>query len=1112
MATISTTIKINDAFSNPLDKLSAGLSKSQSGFQRLKSALSGAGFGGAQKQSDGLFKSMTGGVVVGNLISKGMGLASQGIHSMIGELNEASISWQTFEGNMRQIGKSPAEIASAKKDMQKFAQQTIYSASDMSTTYSQLAAVGVKNTGKLVKGFGGLAASAANPAQAMKTISEQATQMAAKPKVQWMDFKLMLEQAPAGMSAVAKSMGMSLTQLIQKIQDGKVKTQDFLDAVAKTGTNANFSKMATEYKTVDQAMDGLKETLANGLQPQFQKLSQIGIKAISSLTDQLANLNWDAFGDGLVNAVNYVKPALDALRNGVQDFFDGFKSTGVGDSLLDMFHSISDAVMDVSNTMSGGNKKGSFFTQLGKLSGGALSTVAQGISGIADAVGGLDPDTLLALARAFIILKGGLKGLILTEVVKGLAKLNEADPGTINALAKSLTALALAFVIFKAVYQGVKAFGKIKDVISGIGSIKAPKMSAPDVPKSGGILQSAGAFLKLGAALLMVGGAVALVAVGFKLLADSATQLASGGGTAIAVFFGMIAAIAALAIVVRLLGTGMLGASIGFLVFAAALLVIAAAIWVASAGLAMLSSALPNIATYGFTAAGAIAVLAVAIALFGVLAIVGAIGIVLLGVALIVAAAGMMIAAVGAMVLAVGLALLGVMAIVAGAGLLILGVGLALVAITIMVAAVGVMLFGVSLVLVAAMSMLAAVGVILLGVGLVLVGAMAMLAAVGLLLLGVGLALVAAVAMIAGVGLLLVGVGLMMVGVGAAIAAPGIKSISDSLSKLADSLSGGISRILDSIANVISSIGDAAYNAGMGISLMADGLQTMSSIGIGRLATLLASLAVGLGKIASLGGNLSSAGSGMAQLASSTMMAVVALQMLKSLGNITINPPKVNMSGVSTAVMAGMLAAAAAATAGGAQLVAAVRSAVMRAVATARSAAGAMHSAGVMIGAGLAAGIRSQIGAVAAAADALVAQADRAARAKARIHSPSRLFAEVGDYIGQGMAIGMNGTMGLINQASQAMIDAAYPGKVNDVGLGNVGGYGIGSDYIGSNSITPSSLTTNNGGNTTNNSREVHIGQGAITINSTGNAEYDADRMLEALEQKIIEQQDKSLG
>lgn len=62
----------------------------------------------------------------------------------------------------------------------------------------------------------------------MKTLSEQATQMAAKPKVQWEDFKLMVQQTPAGMAAVAKTMGMSLTDLISKIQDGKIKNRRFL--------------------------------------------------------------------------------------------------------------------------------------------------------------------------------------------------------------------------------------------------------------------------------------------------------------------------------------------------------------------------------------------------------------------------------------------------------------------------------------------------------------------------------------------------------------------------------------------------------------------------------------------------------------------------------------------------------------------------------------------------------------------------------------------------------------------------------------------------------------------------------------------------------------------
>ncbi|MEB3365040.1 tape measure protein [Lactobacillus sp. R2/2] len=183
----------------------------------------------------------------------------------------------------------------------------------MASTYSQLAAVGTKNTTQLVKGFGGLAAAATDPKQAMKTLSQQATQMAAKPTVQWQDFKLMLEQTPAGMAAVAKSMGMSTRQLVKQVQDGTIKTNQFLNAIAKTGTNANFSKMATQYKTVGQALDGLKETLANKVQPQFKKLSDIIIKEISKFTDKLGKVNFKKFADKLIDDINRVKKELVVL-------------------------------------------------------------------------------------------------------------------------------------------------------------------------------------------------------------------------------------------------------------------------------------------------------------------------------------------------------------------------------------------------------------------------------------------------------------------------------------------------------------------------------------------------------------------------------------------------------------------------------------------------------------------------------------------------------------------------------------------------------------------------------------------------------------------------------
>ena len=1109
MAEISATIKINDAFSAPLSKLAAGLSKGQSGFSKLKSALSGDVFQGASKSSNSMFKSMTGGVVVGNLISKGMGLAASGVRSMVGELNEASTSWQTFEGNMHQLGKSPAEINRAKSEMQKFAQQTIYSASDMSSTYAQLAAVGVKNTGKLVKGFGGLAAASDNPQQAMKTLSEQATQMAAKPKVQWQDFKLMLEQTPAGISAVAKTMGKSTTELIKNIQDGKVKTQDFLNAVAKTGTNANFSKMATQYKTVGQAMDGLKETLANKLQPQFDKVSQVGIKAVSGITDKLANLNWDALGNGILSAISKVQPILANLGNGFKQMFEGFNSSGAGKSIADMFGSIADAGKKLTSTLSSGKGGNSFFKQLGSLGGGALSSVAQAISGVANAVGKMDPSSLMALARAFIVLKGGLKGIAIMAIVKGLQQLNGLSPGTIENIASALTKLAYAFVILKAVGKGMQMLKGIHDAFSSLSGLKTPKMATPEVPQAGGIAQSAGAYLKLGAALLMVGGAVVLAAAGFKLLADAATQLASGGGAAIATFFGMVAAIAALAVVVSLLGPAMIGGSVGFLMFAAALLIIGAAIFVASAGFKLLADAATQLASGGgaaiatfFGMVAAIAALAAVVSLLGPAMIGGSVGFLMFAAALLIIGAAIFVASAGITMLATQLPIISQYGLSAAGGLLALAGAVAVFGVGALVAAVGVILLGAGLIVLAAGLMIAAVGALLFGVALTLIAAMSLVAGAGLMIMAVAMVMIAPMTLIAAVGMLMLAVAMVMIAPMAMIAAVGMLMLSMAL-------------IL---------VGPMAMVAAVGLMLLASASMMLAA--------------------------------GLAAVAAAAMMTAAAI--------VAVGAAVMTM--VSMFIMAGSMMVSAI-TSAMSRVVSAVSSGIQAAVSAARGFAGALVGVGRDLIQGLINGITSMIGAAVSAVSKVASSVVSAAKGLLHIGSPSRLFRQYGRWVDQGLIIGLNKDAGAAADASanmaQGVVDAAsgmHPtigapemdqfntgdlladgfdrakdsvydligaitglnGKTANVGvLGSItGNQNFNEKSIdgsslatGSDAITPASvLSSNSSTNNTNNDQSVTIQSGAITINSSGNPEQDADALLDRLEEKIMEQADKSLS
>lgn len=280
-----------------------------------------AGMKAAQKSTESLGSILKKGIGFGAFAAAGgkaVSAVTNNLSGLVAGMNESSATWKTFTGNMTIAEKSTKQITKVRKNLQKFAEQTIYSSSDMASTYAQLAAVGTKNTTKLVKGFGGLASAAEDPQQAMKTLSQQATQMAAKPKVQWEDFKLMVEQTPAGVSAVAKTMGKSTQQMIKDVQDGKIATEDFFNAVAKTGTNKQFTKMATEYKTVGQAMDGLTETLSNKLQPAFDSVSAVGIKAVSAIADSLDKINGKAIAkkiEPFTKSMNSIATAFS--KNGI---------------------------------------------------------------------------------------------------------------------------------------------------------------------------------------------------------------------------------------------------------------------------------------------------------------------------------------------------------------------------------------------------------------------------------------------------------------------------------------------------------------------------------------------------------------------------------------------------------------------------------------------------------------------------------------------------------------------------------------------------------------------------------------------------------------------------
>lgn len=1020
----------------------------------LKSTLtSGIGFG-----------------IMAGIGQKAFGAVTSSIGGMVSELNSSSAAWKTFNGNMSMVGKGADEIASVKKELQEFAEDTIYSASDMASTYAQLSAVGIKSTNKLVKGFGGLAAAAENPKQAMKTLSQQATQMAAKPTVAWADFKLMIEQTPAGISAVAKEMGMTTTELVQNVQDGKIATEDFFDAIAKVGTNDAFTKLATEYKTVDQAMDGLTETVSNKLAPSFDVLSGRAIKSLDGIINKIGDLDGNEIAGKLTGFLDKASGYWNVLKTEALEV-----KTAFGDA----FSAIGE--------------------DLGKITGAFGSTESiSSFAGVMDSASG-----------ALQTFAGFLKehSEIIAKVISKLPQLFVAYKGL--KIAKSVAPFVGAFTSAIAGLAGA-GISKIAGKLFGIskGQEAVGKRSAASSKK---MLASAKAFMMLGAG-------VALISGGFFLLAQGAKAVADSGPLAVAVLAGMVGAVLALSFGfmsflknIKTSPAKMNAASKSFTKMAFAV----SAVVLSLAGLAL---ALTPLASLGDTAVAPLAA-------FGV--VVGGLAIILgtMGKKLQESAVGIAVfaGAVSAMALSMtplaktgtdGAVAMGTFGVVVGGLVAVFAVfGTAL------TAAIPAMLaFGATILMVGAGMSLAtpfveALGSVIQILGDVVVQVIGVITGAIVAIFPVFGNFVSTVSdsvsqIVSVVGNTLVNIfktaGDIITGVIDSLG-DGFKKVTDGISKVIDSISGGFSSVLDSVAGIIDSIGNSAKNAGKGFESVADGINTIASLSIVDIAKALGSVAIGLGEISAKGKGIGTVADGLNGVIGAITIASAQISMfsgtLTQLNSTAVQIPT-SMAMISGALASfsipvidtgSIMAAFASISAGAAALAAqldssaakagaqfskaltngmnsaansvqrgvskitssanklismltniatqamsqfnsALSSGASRATSTARSMSTSIlstlnstssgaYSCGVYIGQGLARGMESTLGYIRSVAVQMAAAAEAAVRAKAKIHSPSRVFAGLGVYVGEGFALGIESMSRKVTEATQSIVE-----------------------------------------------------------------------------------------
>ena len=1050
--------------------LSANASNFVSAFGQAESAV-----GKLKSAASSVTSWLKGGVLMGI----GQNIASSitgGLSEVVSGLEDSSAAWQTFESNMSTFGKSSSEITSVRKELQSFATASIYSASDMASTYSQLAAVGTKDTTNLVKGFGGLAAAASNPTQAMKTLSQQATQAAAKPYIQWQDFKLMMEQTPAGMAAVAKEMnaagklsGDSVSDLITAVQSGTVSTEDFFAAISKVGsatddTGKSLMSAATKYHTVGQAMDGLVETITGVLQPAFDGLSKYAIDALSAINDAIGGIDGEALASRVTSAVDSIMPYLKEVVSVGEEIGTNFYKAcqKVGSALKEAFGNTS-TIDAFRSALDGVKKAFDSVAQFISDHAGAIAAIVKFLAdSLAETVGfiGTVFGNLVDAISPYITVLEQLFGPVAQQFKSAFEKIGSAiedctgkfskASGPVESFKKVLKPAAdalskLAGFLERNADAIAKVVTNIPLMISLFAGLKVVKAVASHfLGFNKGAQKAAETASTAAGAFMKFGAGIALCAAGFFIMVQAATQLASSGGMAIAVFALMVASIAGLVVVISNFSSQLAEAAPGVLAMGGAVLMCAAGFFLMAQAAIQLSNAGTGACAMFIVMVAAIAGLVALVGTFGSELTAAAAGMVAMGAMVIMVAAGFTMLANTAIALSsagTGACAMFIVMVAAIAGLV------AIVSVfsgQLTAAAVGMVALGAMVVLCATgFSMMANAAISLTSAGgaavavfFGMVGAIAALVAVvsifsgGLLVAGAGIAIAcAALALL----------GSQADGLTQIISAvtDSITAIGDAVSGVVDSIGSAISGVLYSLAGVFDSIGNAAVNAGKGMQATADGIGQLVALPLGDLVATMAAVATGIGKIAKKADGISQVGTAMGSIttaATSSVAAVAAISgsidsMVNGLSRIGSTASS-SMSLLASSFAQGTAAANSAGSQIGSGFATSLNSALTTAAASARTMVTALttaftqgatvaKTAGTQTGRGYVSGIRASVGSAGSAARSLKSAAT------SPLNGGYSTAYSSGRYIGMGLANGMRSMLGTVSSIAASLASQA---------------------------------------------------------------------------------------
>lgn len=412
---------------------------------------------------------------VGGLVSSGIGMAVDAIGDLAGDIVEASDSADKFKSTLNFAGLDTGTIDALTASTQTYADQTVYSISDIRNVTAQLAANGVQGFDKLAEAAGNLNAVAGGNAETFSSVGMVLTQTAGAGKLTTENWNQLADAIPGASGKLQEAMlknGAYTGNFRDAMEKGEISADEFNQAIMDLGMTDAAKEAATSTATIEGAMgnleasvvgvgttilDQFKGPLTSGISMLAQGISGLSgvftglVQTIGPILSQIGTVFQTAFAPIGEMITTQLLPALQPLMGALQN---------LGNAIMPVIMAAIQTIAPVLATIVSNIMQ-------------TMSVIATAVTPVINNIASLIQAVLPAIQSAFQICGTYIQGVI-NAVFPFIQTVITSVMNVINEIIT--TVLAAINGDWSGVWEGIKDI--VSSVLNGIKSIVSSAINA----------------------------------------------------------------------------------------------------------------------------------------------------------------------------------------------------------------------------------------------------------------------------------------------------------------------------------------------------------------------------------------------------------------------------------------------------------------------------------------------------------------------------------------------------------------------------------------------------------------------------------------------------------